>query len=253
MKINEYDFYDKLANWSFNNINYISENFTDWIYEDEIVKHSNENSKILDLGTAAGEKVLKKFPDCLEILGTDFSKEMIKVANKNLEESGKKNIKFKVMNNLEMDTPDNYFDLVTARHTVTDPKQIYKTLKLGGYLIIRGVDKLDCWNLKRFFNRGQGFTDTKPISLIDYEAVLDAGFKNVELIPLHVVEYYKTEEDLYALLLKVPILDNFSEMKNGEYERVPIEKNLFEKYVAENTTEKGIKLIRRYYGIVAQK
>ena len=178
---------------------------------------------------------------------------MIKVANKNLEESGKKNIKFKVMNNLEMDTPDNYFDLVTARHTVTDPKQIYKTLKLGGYLIIRGVDKLDCWNLKRFFNRGQGFTDTKPISLIDYEAVLDAGFKNVELIPLHVVEYYKTEEDLYALLLKVPILDNFSEMKNGEYERVPIEKNLFEKYVAENTTEKGIKLIRRYYGIVAQK
>ena len=74
MKINEYDFYDKLANWSFNNINYISENFTDWIYEDEIVKHSNENSKILDLGTAAGEKVLKKFPDCLEILGTDFQK-----------------------------------------------------------------------------------------------------------------------------------------------------------------------------------
>jgi len=75
----------------------------------------------------------------------------------------------------------------------------------------------------------------------------------VELIPLHVVEYYKTKEDLYALLLKVPILDNFSEMKNGEYERVSIEKNIFEKYVAENTTEKGIKLIRRYYGIVAQK
>lgn len=157
------------------------------------------------------------------------------------------------MNNLKMETPDNYFNLVTARHTVTDPKQIYKTLKPGGYLIIRGVDKLDCWNLKRLFNRGQGFIDTKPISLIDYEAVLGAGFKNVELIPLHVVEYYKTKEDLYALLLKVPILDNFSEMKNGEYERVSIEKNIFEKYVAENTTEKGIKLIRRYYGIVAQK
>ena len=28
-----------------------------------------------------------------------------------------------------MDTPDNYFDLVTARHTVIEPKQIYKTLK----------------------------------------------------------------------------------------------------------------------------
>lgn len=178
---------------------------------------------------------------------------MIKNANVNLLKSGRKDIRFKVMNNLEMNTPDEYFDLVTARHTVIDPKQIYKTLKLGGYLIIRGVDKLDCWNLKRLFNRGQGFTDTKPISLIDYEAILDAGFRNVELIPLHVVEYYRTKEDLYALLLKVPILDNFSEVKNDEYERVPIENDIFENYVTENTTEKGIKLIRRYYGIIAKK
>ena len=253
MKVNEYEYYNNLANWSFDDINYTVQNFTNWIYEDEILKHSNKESKILDLGTAAGEKVLKYFPNCSEILGTDFSEEMIKNANVNLLKSGRKNIEFKVMNNLEMNTPDNYYDLVTARHTVTDPKQIYKTLKPGGYLIIRGVDKLDCWNLKRLFNRGQGFTDTKPISLIDYNAVLDAGFKNTELIPLHVIDYFKTPEDLYALLLKTPILDDFSEMKNKEYERVPIENDIFEKYVAQNKTEKGIKLIRRYYGIVAQK
>ena len=179
---------------------------------------------------------------------------MINAAKKNLAKSGRKNIKFKVMDNYKMDTPDNYFDIVTARHTATDPKQIYKTLKRGGVLIIRGVDKLDCWSLKRIFNRGQAFVDNKPISLVDYEAVLDAGFKNVELIPLHVVEYYKTKEDLYALLIKVPILDDISELKNNEeYERIPIEKDPFEKYVKENTTQKGIKLIRRYYGIVAKK
>jgi len=253
MLINDYEFYNKIANWSFNDINYVSENFTNWIYEDEIVKHSNKDSKVLDLGTAAGEKVLKRFPDCAEILGTDFSEKMIENANKNLIASGRKNIKFRVMNNLKMDTPDNYFDLVTARHTVTDPKQIYRTLKPGGYLIIRGVDKLDCWNLKRLFNRGQGFTDDKPISLIDYEAILDAGFKNVELIPLHIIEYYKTKEDLYALLLKTPILDNFSETEKNSYERVLIENDIFEKYVNQYRTEKGIKLIRRYYGIIAQK
>lgn len=253
MNTNEYDFYNKLANWSFENINYISENFTDWVYEDEVVKHSNANSKILDLGTAAGEKVLKKFPECSEILGTDFSEEMIKNANINLARSCRKNIKFRVMNNLQMDTPDNYFDLVTARHTVIDPKQIYKTLKLGGYLIVRGIDKLDCWELKRMFNRGQAFYDTKPISLIDYEAILDAGFKNVELLPLHVIEYYKTKEDLYALLIKVPILDDIFEKKTIQYERIPIEKEIFEDYVAKNTTRKGIKLIRRYYGIIANK
>ena len=169
MKINEHDYYSSLANWSFEDINYTSEVFTNWIYEDEIAKRANKDSKILDLGTAAGEKVIKKFPECAEILGTDFSAEMIESANKNLIKSGRKNILFRVMDNLKMDTPDDYFDLVTARHTITDPVQIYKTLKIGGYLIVRGVDKLDCWALKRLFGRGQAYFDKKPISLIDYE------------------------------------------------------------------------------------
>ena len=152
-----------------------------------------------------------------------------------------------------MDTSDNYFDLVTARHTMIDPVQIYKTLKSDGQLIIRGVDQLDCWALKRLFGRGQAYHDIKPISLIDYEGVIDAGFKDVELIPLHVIEYYKTKEDLYALLKKVPILDDFSEEAHQEYERKSIEREIFEQYVKENTTSKGIKLVRRYYGIVAKK
>lgn len=253
MKTNEYEYYNSLANWSFSDINYTNENFTNWVYEDVIRDYIKDNSRVLDLGTAAGEKVLKSYPDCAEILGTDFSVEMIKNANINLKRSGRKNISFRVMNNLEMDTPENYFDVVTARHTVTDKEQIYKTLKPGGFLIIRGVDKLDCWELKRLFNRGQAFHDNKPISLIDYEEILDSGFKDVELIPLHVIEYYKTKEDLYALLIKTPILDNFSETEDTEYKRVPIEKELFEEYVSKNTTEKGIKLIRRYYGIIARK
>ena len=253
MKTNEHDYYSDLANWSFEDINYTTKVYTNWIYEDEIKKSTNKNSKILDLGTAAGEKVLKKFPECAEILGTDFSNEMIKSANKNLINSGKKNISFRVMNNLKMDTPDNYFDLVTARHTVIDPAQIYKTLKVNGKLIVRGVDKLDCWSLKRMFKRGQAYHDTKPISLIDYEAIVDAGFKDVELIPLHVIEYYKTKEDLYALLVKTPILDNISENHFQKYKRKPIEKEIFDEYVSQNTTKKGIKLIRRYYGIIAKK
>ena len=62
---------------SFDEINYTSENLTNWVYEDEIVKHATKDSKILDLGTAAGEKLLKHFPICSEILGTDFSKKKI--------------------------------------------------------------------------------------------------------------------------------------------------------------------------------
>lgn len=253
MKTNEHDYYSEIANWSFEDIKMTSETLTNWNYEEEIKKTIKPNSRVLDLGTAGGEKVLKHYPDCEEILATDFSSEMIETAKKNLLKSGRSNITFRVMNNLEMDTPADYFDLVTARHTVIDANQIYKTLKNGGKLILRGVDKLDCWELKRLFHRGQAFKDVKPISLIDYENILDAGFKEVELIPLHVVEYYETKEDLWALLVKVPILDDFSEEENHDYERIPIEKDLFEKYVSENTTSKGIKLIRRYYAITAKK
>ena len=178
---------------------------------------------------------------------------MIKSANENLLKSGRKNISFRVMDNLKMDTPNDYFDLVTARHTIIDPVQIYRTLRCDGYLIIRGVDKLDCFSLKRMFGRGQGYHDIKPISQIDYENIMDAGFRDVELIPLHVIEYYATLEDLYALLVKTPILDDFSSKKFGEYETNSIEQEIFMEYVNQNRTDKGIKLIRRYYGIIGKK
>ena len=253
MNKNEHDYYINLANWSFDDINCESEIFTNWSYEGEIKKRVTKDSRVLDIGTAAGEKLLKYFPDCAMILGTDFSSNMIESANKNLLKSGKKNVTFRVMNNLQMDTPDDYFDIVTARHTIIDPKQIYKTLKKKGVLIVRGVDKLDCWALKRMFGRGQAYNDIKPISQIDYEAIIDAGFKDVELIPIHEIEYYKTKEDLYALLLKTPILHDFSEESFKTYDILPIEKDIFDEYVKQNTNKKGIKLIRRYYGIVGKK
>ena len=215
---------------------------------------TTKSSRILDLGTGGGEKVINKFPEALEIVGTDFSQQMIKTAKENLKKSNKKNIKFKVMDNLNMDTPDNYFDIVVARHTCIDAKQIYKTLKKDGLLLLRGVDKLDCWQLKRLFNRGQAFNDIKPISQIDYENILDAGFRNVELIPIYDREYFKSKDDLLALLLKTPILDDFSEEdKNTSLIKKDIDMQKLDEYIRNNTTDKGILLRRRYYGITANK
>ena len=252
--VNELEFYQKIKNWDFSKIKYETENFTNWDMYEELKSISNKDSKILDLGTGGGEKVLNYFPECKEILGTDFSSEMIATAIDNLKRSGKSNIHFRVMDNLHMDTKDNYFDVVVARHTCIDAKQIYSTLKEGGKLILRGVDKLDCWSLKRMFNKGQAYKDVKPISVIDYENIMDAGFKEVELIPLHVKEYFKSKDDLLALLLKTPILEDFSEIDdNKDLGNEIIDETILDKYIKENTFEKGILLIRRYYGIVAVK
>lgn len=252
--MSEKDFYNKVKNWDFSMINYEKESLTDFDLYDLLKENTNSSSRLLDLGTGGGEKVLKYFPDCAEIIATDFSEEMINTANESLKRSGKNNIIFRTMDNLNMDTPDEYFDVVVARHTCIDAKQIYKTLKNGGKLLLRGVDKLDCWQLKRLFGKGQSYFDEKPISVIDYENILDAGFKHVELIPIHVREFYKTKEDLMALILKTPILMDFSEVEeNDNLELKGIDEKLIDKYIEENTFEKGILLIRRYYGIIATK
>ena len=158
------------------------------------------------------------------------------------------------MDNLKMNFPNNLFDIITARHTVIDAIQIYNCLSSNGILIIEGVDKYDCWDLKKLFNRGQAFNDNISISEKDYNDIKNAGFSEVNLQEIIQYEYYKSENDLLALLLKTPILDDFSELdtSNNTHSN-QIEEELFNKYVAEHTTDKGIELKRVLYGIVAKK
>ena len=119
-------------------------------------------------------------------------------------------------------------------------------------LIIEGVDKYDCWELKKLFNRGQAFNDNISISQKDYNDI--AGFSEINLQEIIQYEYYKTENDLLELLLKTPILDDFSELDTSiNTHRNRIETELFNKYVSEHTTDKGIELKRVLYGIIAKK
>ena len=251
----EKEYYEQIKDWSFDEFEIKTIRKTDWDMFKLLKELTNKNSKILDLGTGGGEKVLKKFPEVKEILATDFSEEMIKTAKENLKKSKRKNIEFKIMDNLNMNTPKEYFDVVVARHTPTDPKQIYETLKTNGYLIVQGVDKYDCYELKRIFGRGQAYNDTKPISIIDYENILDANFKDVELIPVHEIEYFKDRKTLYKFLLKVPIIDDFSEEENDvkDYYKTSLEEDKLDEYIKRNTYPEGIKLQRRLYGIIAKK
>ena len=254
MQEKELEYYEKIGNWDFDKIKYKAEKLTDWDFYEKIKEFTNENSICLDLGTGGGEKVLKYYPNVRKIYATDFSKEMIKTAKENAKKYSEKNIEFLEMDNLNMNFPSETFDLISARHTIIDAKQIYKALKDDGVLIIEGVDQKDCWKLKELFGRGQAFNDSIPISQKDYKDLNASGFSKIELIEVLENEYYETEEDLLALLLKTPILDDFSEEDNGKItHRKEIEMDLFKEYVNKNKTDKGILLQRVLYGIIAQK
>ena len=236
-----------MAHWSFDEFGIHEECLTDWDLYGLLQDLATADSRILDLGTAGGEKILEFFPDCAEILGTDYSPAMIETARANLAKSGRTNISFKVMDNLNMDVPSEHFDIVVARHTCTDPAQIYECLKPGGTLLIRGVDKYDCWNLKLTMGGGQGWNDPVPVSIVDYENVLRAGFSEVELVPIHTREYFRDRESFKSFLEVVPILDGVA------IEGEALDEELLDKYIAENTVGGRIILYRAYYGLSAKK
>lgn len=254
MQESEFKYYERIGNWDFSQIKCRTENLTNWDFYEKIRENSNEKSLCLDLGTGGGEKVLKNYPNVGMIIATDFSEEMIKTAKENAKRYPDKRIKFIKMNNLEMNFPKETFDLISARHTIINAKQIYNCLVPGGKLVIEGIDKKDCWEIKESFGRGQAYNDEIAISEKDYQYLVEAGFKNIEKVEILQNEYYETEDDLMALFLKTPILDDFSEIKGKKFEhRTIIEKDLFDEYVKKYKTEKGILLKRVLYGIVAKK
>lgn len=254
MQENELKYYEKIGNWDFSSIKRKTEKLTNWDFYEKIKENTNEKSLCLDLGTGGGEKVLKNYPDVGMLIATDFSEEMIKTAKENAKRYPNRRVKFVKMNNLEMNFPKETFDLISARHTIIDAKQIYDCVVPGGTAVIRGVDKRDCWEIKELFGRGQSYNDAIAISEKDYQDLVEAGFKNIEKVNILQNEYYETEDDLMALLLKTPILDDFSEISGkGAIHRKIVEQDLFDEYVKRYKTEKGILLKRVLYGITAKK
>jgi len=251
MKKDELDFYENVGNWDFSMIKYEEEILTNWDFYKKIEENTNEKSLCLDLGCGGGEKVLMNYPNVGMVIATDFSPEMVKTANESLKDFPEKRVKFIVMDNLRMSFPNGLFDLVSARHTIIDCYQIRECLKDGGVLVVRGVDKGDCSELKKIFGRGQGEYDEMAISDLDYANMREAGFRDIEKVEILINEYYKTEQDLMALLLKTPILEK--EDEDGEMVMPTIEADLFDEYVQRFKTERGILLKRKYYGIIAKK
>lgn len=238
----EKEFYDKIGKtigWDFSMMKYDVVDNSEFKYFDEINKNVSDSTILLDIGTGGGEKLTKYILDkCLLKIGTDFSKEMIKHANENNEN---KRIRFIEMNSEKIDFPNDFFDIITARHTPFNVEEVYKTLKGDGLFFSEQIDEDDCKELKELFGRGQGFNaECKLIDKIKSN-IKNTKFKQIEFYDIIQNEYYKTEEDLLFLLNNTPIIPEFGKIQ-GDYEK-------FIKFVEKNNTEKGIVLTRRLFGI----
>ena len=246
MNIKEKEFYSNVKNWDFSKINYTIETISNFDFYKTLSNYSNSSSLCLDLGTGGGENLLKNYPEVGYIIATDISEEMLKTAKNNLKNYPNKKVKFILSDNLNLNFPNEMFDLISARHTQINYQLSYNILVKGGVLVIEGVDTKDCFELKEIFNRGQEFNSKEILSKFEYENLLKVGFQKVELFNYLFNEYYASKNDLLNLLMKTPIINEFETNKE-------IEDDLLEKYINKFTCDKGIKLKREYYGILAIK
>ena len=106
----------------------------------------NENVDVLDVGCGAGKWSILFAKKHFNVTGIDFSKQMIELAKKNVTLNGLRNIKFYVMNVVNLYLPDGTFDLVNSvtvlQHILDDQKwknaisEIIRVTRNQGYLVI---------------------------------------------------------------------------------------------------------------------
>lgn len=242
----EKEFYNKIGKiigWDFSQIKYDVIDNSKFQYFDEINNNISENTLLLDIGTGGGEKLSSLISNnCLMKIGTDFSEEMIKIAKKN---NKNKKMCFFEMDSDKLNFPNEFFDIITARHTPFNLKEVTRLLKQDGLFFSEQVDEDDCKELKELFGRGQGYNEkNKLIDKIKTD-IKGNELKQIEFYDITQEEYYKTEEDLLFLLNNTPIIPDFGKVKD-DYAK-------FNYYVEKNTTDKGIRLNRRLFGIKLTK
>ncbi len=246
--INYKQFYNKVGKrigWDFSKLKETEEG-KKWDFIEEVSKKTKPVDTLLDIGTGGGEQVLKIANKVKSIIGIDNSSSMLHAADKNLEKSGYKNVKFIQMDAFKLEFPDNSFDLVTSRHCDFSPKEVYRVLRKGGYFMTQQVSEGDKINIKKAFGRGQAYTIKDGVLKDRYLRELKrVGFKNIIADEYNSINYYETPEDLVFLLKHTPIIPDFGKNKK-DFE-------VLEKFIEEYKTPKGIKTNSKRFMITAKK
>jgi len=145
---------------------------------DKVINKIPKGSRALDIGCGTGIPVDKILSKHFEVLGIDISKEMIKLAKKNVP-----NVKFKVKDSLKLKFRRKSFGLITAFFTLIHIpkkkipfmiKKIYNFLKKDGYFVVSmGTQEED--KIASFFEEKMYYANFEKK---DFERLLkEAGFK----------------------------------------------------------------------------
>ena len=176
---------------------------------------------VLDVGCGDGMFTIKMAERAKEVVGVDFSRVAISEARKNLSNSGRKNLRFELINAESLHFPNEAFDLVTCRRgPVTDRKsslrEAHRVLKRHGTLMEITIGERDKENPIQIFGRGQMQGSERVIDLKE-RILTEAGFENLQIKEYIATEIFPTIKDLIIRLKDSPIIPDFDPEKDKQY------------------------------------
>ncbi|MBS4194202.1 class I SAM-dependent methyltransferase [Lederbergia citri] len=179
------------------------------IFEEQLKELLKKYPIALDTGCGHGNFTLKMAHFAENIIGFDFSIEMIKKANQLLEESQITNVQFYHLHAKNLPFQDEHFDIIYNRRGPLSIFREIRVLKNGGIIFGIHIGALD--EIKNELKTN--------------------GFHSIEINEYNVNEYFSTEEDLARFFTRIPGNIDYLDSKNQ-----PQLKNLVEAY----QTNKGL-------------
>ncbi len=228
-----YDQVGKTNGWDFSKVKCVSEGTHPDLYA-EVTTICKSSDLLLDIGTGGGEAILSIAESALLLIGIDQSTGMMETATRNGAESGIANVRFLQMEAEQLHFPNDFFNIVSCRHSEFVADEVARVLVSGGAFLTQQVSEDDKFNIKEAFGRGQAWGVSAGTLKQRYMNDLrQAGFNGIRAVSFNVTEYYETVEDLIFLLKHTPIIPNFGQ-NNADFE-------ILQQFVKDNQTEKGIR------------
>ncbi|MDP5274043.1 class I SAM-dependent methyltransferase [Chengkuizengella axinellae] len=248
--MNELDyekFYDKVGKtngWDFSQMKCKTEEET-WDFYQDVTKELKKSDVLLDIGTGGGESLLEIASSAMMLIGIDLSHSMVDTAQKNVLNSPYENAAFFQMNADNIQFPNQFFNVISCRHSPFSTSEVARVLKENGTFFTQQVSEHDKYNLMEKFGRGTIHKKDGELKNRYLNELKEIGFSEVKAYEYNVAEYYETEDDLIFLLTHTPIIPNFGKDKEDF--------KLLKQFIEENQTKKGIVTNSKRFKIVARK
>ena len=191
----------------------------DQVYIEEIIKRSFKGCLILDIGTGTAHipiEIVKNARN-VNIIAIDVSSASIRIAKRNASKF--KNIHFLRADGYNLPFKDSSFDEIIVRLAPHSLREVYRTLKKGGWYIHRACGEYNCWKEAHeiFGKRALPYARASwwRSSFTRLERYSSIGFKEVFEISFLVRKYYTFNQMVKEMQFN-PIIENFDLKKDME-------------------------------------